>query len=130
MGQEKAKYFATSDQSLYKRTLLGSDYELVDHVILNSNSYKQKAKKKQNIFTDDVFIKEKALQFAIELNFNEFQVSNLRRFKLFDKYILLLLIQISSSVNIDLLSNCRVLPFPKLKGFPVTTILKDLNSWL
>lgn len=46
MGQEKAKYFATSDQSLYKRTLLGSDYELVDHVILNSNSYKQKAKKK------------------------------------------------------------------------------------
>lgn len=24
------------DQSLYKRTLLGSDYELVDHVILNS----------------------------------------------------------------------------------------------
>ena len=49
-----------------------SDYEQMDHIVLR----RFLSQRSQNVPIDDVFIKEKALQYAKELVYNEFQASD------------------------------------------------------
>ena len=78
--KNKLMCFAALEQSSNKRKQLrSSDYERVDHVIFKWFL----SKRSQNILIDGVFRKEKALQYAKELGFNEFTASDgwLRRWK-------------------------------------------------
>ena len=88
--KNKAKLFTALEQCFNKRKKLReSDYKWVDDVVFNWFL----SKRSQDIPSDGVFIKEKTLQWAKELGFNEFQTSDgwLRRQKerettcLFDK---------------------------------------------
>ena len=78
--KNKAKLFTALEQCSNKRKKLReSDYKRVDDVVFKWFL----SKRSQDIPIDGVFIKEKALQYAKELGFNEFQASDgwLRRWK-------------------------------------------------
>ena len=66
--KNKDKYRAASDKSSNKR----SDYERVDKVVFKWFL----AQRSQNLPIDGVFVKEKALQYAKELGFKDFQASD------------------------------------------------------
>ena len=77
----KDNYRAASDKSSNKRKKLReSDYERVDKVVFKWFL----AQRSQNVPIDGVFVKEKALQYAKELGFKDFQASDgwLRRWKI------------------------------------------------
>ena len=89
---------------------------------------------------DDFFKKEKVLQHAKKLGFNEFQGSDerLRRYKErystyytsvthYFKFCWSILIYFLSPVNIGLLGRCIRTPLLKFTGFPVIVILQELN---
>ena len=79
--KNKNKYRADSDKSSNKRKKLReSDYERVDKVVFKWFL----AQRSQNVPIDGVFVKEKALQYAKELGFKDFQASDgwLRRWKI------------------------------------------------
>ena len=79
--KNKDKYRAASDKSSNKRKKLReSDYERVDKVVFKWFL----AQRSQNVPIDCVFVKEKALQYAKELGFKDFQASDgwLRRWKI------------------------------------------------
>ena len=78
--KNKAKFFNALKQcSNERKKLRESDYNRVDDVVSKWFLYKRN----QDIPIDGDFIKEKALQHAKELSFNEFQASDgwLRRWK-------------------------------------------------
>ena len=71
--KNKAKLFTALEQCSNKgKELRDSNYKRVDDVIFKWFL----SKRSQDIPIDGVFIKEKALQYAKELGFNEFQVSD------------------------------------------------------
>ena len=71
--KNKATFFTALEQCSNKgKELRDSDYKRVDDVIFKWFL----SKRSQDIPIDGVFIKEKALQYAKELGFNEFQVSD------------------------------------------------------
>ena len=79
LSKNKAKLFTALEQCSNKKKLRESDYKRVDHVVFKCFL----SKRSQDIPIDDAFTKEKALQYAKELGFNEFQASDgwLRRWK-------------------------------------------------
>ena len=78
--KNKAKLFnAMKQRSNKRKKLKESDYKQVDDVVFKWFL----SKRSRDISIDGVFIKEKALQYAKELGFNEFQAPDgwLRRWK-------------------------------------------------
>ena len=79
-NKNKNKYRAASDKSSNTRKKFReSDYERVDKVVFKWFL----AQRSQNVPIDGVFVKEKALLYAKELGFKDFQASDgwLRRWK-------------------------------------------------
>ena len=71
--KNKAKLFIALKQCSDKRKKLReSDYKRVDNVVFRWLL----SERSQDIPIDGIFIKEKALQYAKELGFNEFQASD------------------------------------------------------
>ena len=71
--KNKAKLFLALKQCSDKRKKLReSDYKRVDNVVFKWFL----SERSQDIPIDGIFIKEKALQYAKELGFNEFQTSD------------------------------------------------------